>query len=236
MEENILVTTTKLEKIFSCGFFDVMEHLPIHLVQEARLGGPIQTRWMYPFERKIGSTKQTIKKRERIEGSVVQGYIGRETGDFYSFYFGDEVSCRRSRPNRNDEGDIDPFFPPILIFNQNGRGSKKRGKRGFTDMEMQSVVTHILLNCPEIQPYVKDKSDWWVVIKSKFVGKIEIDNVLDVAYQNDVEIVQQQVDVELKTTLQHPQHILEEVSDDEILNVEEEISENEENESFDDEE
>ncbi|KAK6798223.1 hypothetical protein RDI58_005925 [Solanum bulbocastanum] len=35
------------------------------------------------------------------------------------------------------------------------------------------------------------------------------------------------IDVELKTTLQHFQHILKEVSDDEILNVEEEISENE---------
>ncbi|KAG5581236.1 hypothetical protein H5410_051863 [Solanum commersonii] len=71
---------------------------------------------------------------------------------------------------------------------------------------------------------------------NKPVGRIDIDNVLDVVYQNDVAIVQQQVDVELETTLQHPQHILEEVSDDEILNVEEEISENEENESFDDEE
>ncbi|KAG5632498.1 hypothetical protein H5410_004215 [Solanum commersonii] len=160
-----------------------------------------------------------IKQRGRIEGSFVQGHIGRETCDFYSYYFGHDVSCRRNRPNRNDEGDIDPLFPPISIFNQNGRGSKKRRKRGFTDMEMQSVVTHILLNCPEIQSYVK----------------IEIDNVLDVVYQNDVAIVQQQVDVELETTLQHPQHILEEVSD-EILNVEEEISENEENESFDDEE
>ncbi|KAG5586282.1 hypothetical protein H5410_046716 [Solanum commersonii] len=68
------------------------------------------------------------------------------------------------------------------------------------------------------------------------VGRIEIDNVLDVVYQNDVAIVQQQVDVELETTLQHPQHILEEVFDVEILNVEEEISENEENEPFDDEE
>ncbi|KAK6778016.1 hypothetical protein RDI58_024734 [Solanum bulbocastanum] len=84
-------------------------------------------------------------------------------------------------------------------------------------------------------PLRRDKADWWVVIKSKSVGRIEIDNVLDVAYQNNVEIVQQQVDVELKTTLQHPQHILEEVSDDEILNVEEEIFKNEENESFDDE-
>ena len=50
MEENILVTTIKLEKIFPCGFFDVMEHLPIHLVQEARHEGPVQTRWMYLFE------------------------------------------------------------------------------------------------------------------------------------------------------------------------------------------
>uniref|UniRef100_M1BRS7 Uncharacterized protein n=1 Tax=Solanum tuberosum TaxID=4113 RepID=M1BRS7_SOLTU len=146
------------------------------------------------------------------------------------------LSVARNRLNRNDEGDIDPLFPPISIFNKNGRGSKKRGKRGFTDVEMQSIVTHSLLNCPEIQPYVKDKADWWVVIKSKLVGRIEIDNVLDVAYQNDVAIVQQQVDVDLETTLQHPQHILEEVSDDEILNVEEEISKNEENESFDDKE
>ncbi|KAK6803219.1 hypothetical protein RDI58_001003 [Solanum bulbocastanum] len=310
---------------------------------------------------------------------------------------------QRNRPNGNDEGHSDPLFSPISIFNQNDRGSKKHGKRGFTDMEMQSAVTHVLLNCPEIQSYVnlfvntwgnkaiytdfskwlrnyvyneyssvqhlllvkevalgpesqvltmnkycvngfkfqteevsrnkktnntgvyiqgdvdgtgqtieyygviqeiievrylgwlkkkivlfrcewfdpshrgikmdhqhniievkhtrkyrsydpfiieqnakqvfyasyplrRDKADWWVLIKSKPVERIEIDNVLDVAYQIDVAIVQQKVDVELETTLQHPQHILEEVSDNYILNVEEEISENEENESFDDEE
>ncbi|KAK6789642.1 hypothetical protein RDI58_013442 [Solanum bulbocastanum] len=92
----------------------------------------------------------------------------------------------------------------------------------------QCITLHIHLH--------RDKTDWWVVIKSSPVGRIEIDNVLDVAYQNDVVIVQQEVDVELETTLQHPQHILEEVSNDDILNVEEEISENEENELFDDEE
>ncbi|KAK6773978.1 hypothetical protein RDI58_029217 [Solanum bulbocastanum] len=47
----------------------------------------------------------------------------------------------------------------------------------------------------------RNKADWWVVIKSKLVGIIEIDNVLDVAYQNDVAIVQQEADVELETTL-----------------------------------
>ncbi|KAG5595508.1 hypothetical protein H5410_036740 [Solanum commersonii] len=88
-------------------------------------------------------------------------HIGRETGDFYSYYFGDDVSCRRNRPNRNDEGDIDLLFSPISIFNQNGQGSKKCFKRGFTDMQMQSTVTHILLNCPKIQPYVNLFVNTW---------------------------------------------------------------------------
>ena len=51
MDQNIPVITNKLEKILPLGFFDVMEHLPVHLVHEARLGGPVQYRWMYPFER-----------------------------------------------------------------------------------------------------------------------------------------------------------------------------------------
>uniref|UniRef100_M1C783 Transposase-associated domain-containing protein n=1 Tax=Solanum tuberosum TaxID=4113 RepID=M1C783_SOLTU len=68
---------------------------------------------------------------------------------------GSPHSTLRNRPNHNDEGDIDPSFPPISNFNQNSRRSKKHGNRGFTDMEIQSAVTHILLNCPEIQLHVK---------------------------------------------------------------------------------
>jgi len=45
------VLICKLEKIFPPGFFNPMEHLVIHLAHEALLGGPIQYRWMYPFER-----------------------------------------------------------------------------------------------------------------------------------------------------------------------------------------
>ncbi|KAK6796336.1 hypothetical protein RDI58_004037 [Solanum bulbocastanum] len=86
-------------------------------------------------------------------------------------------------------------------------------------------------------PLCMHKADWWVVIKTKHVGRIEVGNVLDVAYQNEVAIVQQQVDVELETTLEHPQHILEEVSNDEIMiNVEEGINEDGESDLFDNEE
>jgi hypothetical protein len=34
-------------------FSDSMEHLPIHLPFEVKVGGPIQYTWMYPFERLV---------------------------------------------------------------------------------------------------------------------------------------------------------------------------------------
>lgn len=51
LEKSIVITLCKLEQIFPPAFFDSMEHLPIHLPYEARVGGPVQYRWMYPFER-----------------------------------------------------------------------------------------------------------------------------------------------------------------------------------------
>ncbi|CAN6997584.1 unnamed protein product, partial [Brassica rapa subsp. trilocularis] len=51
LHRNISMVLCNLEKIFPPSFFNVMEHLPIHLPHEAQLGGPVQFRWMYPFER-----------------------------------------------------------------------------------------------------------------------------------------------------------------------------------------
>jgi hypothetical protein len=51
IEMNIVETICKLEMIFSPSFFDSMEHLPVHLLFEVKVGGPVQYKWMYPFER-----------------------------------------------------------------------------------------------------------------------------------------------------------------------------------------
>jgi hypothetical protein len=50
LQTNIVETLCKLEMIFPPSFFDSMEHLPIHIPFEAKSGGPIQYRWMYPFK------------------------------------------------------------------------------------------------------------------------------------------------------------------------------------------
>jgi hypothetical protein len=50
LEKEILVLLCKLEKIFSPRWFNPMQHLLIHLLYEAKVGGLVQYRWMYPLE------------------------------------------------------------------------------------------------------------------------------------------------------------------------------------------
>jgi hypothetical protein len=49
-EKNIIEIICKLEMIFPPSFFYSMDHLPEHLSFEAKVGGLVQYRWMYPFE------------------------------------------------------------------------------------------------------------------------------------------------------------------------------------------
>lgn len=51
LEEKVALALCEMEKIFPPSFFDVMEHLPLHLPEEAKLAGPVQPRSMYPIER-----------------------------------------------------------------------------------------------------------------------------------------------------------------------------------------
>nr|GEW41223.1 hypothetical protein [Tanacetum cinerariifolium] len=74
LKYSIVVTLCKLEKVFPPGLFDSMEHLVIHLVNEAINGGTEQYMWMYLYERKLGSLKRTIRNRSKAEGSIVEAH------------------------------------------------------------------------------------------------------------------------------------------------------------------
>jgi len=52
--KNIAIILCKLETVLPPDFWNVMEHLPIHLVEEDLLGGLVQYRWMDPFDRYFG--------------------------------------------------------------------------------------------------------------------------------------------------------------------------------------
>jgi hypothetical protein len=49
MSNSIGETLCRLEMVFPPAFFDIMMHLPVHLAEEAKLGGLVCYRWMHPI-------------------------------------------------------------------------------------------------------------------------------------------------------------------------------------------
>ncbi|KAI3450391.1 hypothetical protein Pfo_007056 [Paulownia fortunei] len=88
MGEDIVFILCKMERIFPPAFFDIMVHLAVHLPREAILGGPVSSRWIYPFE--------------RPEGSIAEGYVVNEALTFTSLYMG-QIETRFTRSERNKD-------------------------------------------------------------------------------------------------------------------------------------
>ncbi|KAK4385948.1 hypothetical protein Sango_2718800 [Sesamum angolense] len=80
LENNVDIILCNLEKIFLPAIFDSMEHLIVHLPYEARVRGPVQYRWMYPFERFLRKLKKKVKNKAFVEASIVEAYIVEEIG------------------------------------------------------------------------------------------------------------------------------------------------------------
>ncbi|XP_035544633.1 uncharacterized protein LOC118348016 [Juglans regia] len=100
LEIDIPIILCKLEMILPPAFFDVMVHLVIHLPREALYGGPVQYRWMYPFERYLGKFKCYVRNKARAEGSIAEAYIHIECLTFCSMYLHD-IETRFDREEIN---------------------------------------------------------------------------------------------------------------------------------------
>ncbi|XP_022632017.1 uncharacterized protein LOC111240728 isoform X2 [Vigna radiata var. radiata] len=154
MEEKIPIILCKMEIIFPPSFFDSMEHLPIHLPYEARLGGPVQYRWMYLFERFMGYAKRSVKNKVRVEGSICASYLHRETTHFCSHYFKNFMLTPKSTRNEVNT-EIESLLTTLSVFHQPGRPSGRESTHWLRDEELRSAHVHVLINCDEVQPYLE---------------------------------------------------------------------------------
>lgn len=93
-------TMNQLKRIFPPTFFDIMIHLPTHLANEVRLGGPVQNRWMYPLERYMCTLKSYVRNRNYPEGSIVEAYLVEECLTLCSRYLHGGVKTRFNRRPR----------------------------------------------------------------------------------------------------------------------------------------
>ncbi|KAI0516679.1 hypothetical protein KFK09_009356 [Dendrobium nobile] len=151
-EDNIPIILCKLEKIFPPGFFDSMEHLPVHLPYEARVGGPVQYRWMYPFERYLNKLKKYVKNKARPEGSICEAYLSQETTHFCSYYFEPHVRSTRTKMGRNMDFDVEEqSHATLTVFRRQGKPNGKCVERYLNDLEINTANLYVLLNCEEVQ-------------------------------------------------------------------------------------
>jgi Domain of unknown function (DUF4218) len=136
------------------SFFDSMEHLPVHLAYEARIAGPVQYRWMYPFERYLRKLKNNVKNKSSVEGSIVNAYLVDEASTFSSFYFEDHVTTKGTTMARNDDG-IDDETEKFSVFRNLGETFGRKENRTLEKDEFDAARIYVLLNCDEVQKYVR---------------------------------------------------------------------------------
>ncbi|KAL0360903.1 UNVERIFIED_CONTAM: hypothetical protein Sradi_3774800 [Sesamum radiatum] len=150
MEKQMALTLCKLERIFPPAFFDVMIHLMIHLASEARLTGPVQYRWMFPFERKLGVFKRYVRNKARPEACIAEQYIDNECLTFCSMYL-HNVETRFSRMERNY--DIGEQLGNLSVFACKGRpfGGPRYGE--LSSFDWKKVHLFVLKNCEEIEKF-----------------------------------------------------------------------------------
>ncbi|KAJ8749825.1 hypothetical protein K2173_013228 [Erythroxylum novogranatense] len=154
LENEILVILCKLEGIFPLSLFDCMEHLPVHLPYEAKLVGPIQYRWMYPFERYLHHLKKNVKNKARVEGSICNAYLVEKASTFCGHYFEPYVRTRARQVPRNDDGGGTSGADGNLSIFTYPDGYPNVRRRMLTEEEIDVAHGYILLNCQEVLPFV----------------------------------------------------------------------------------
>jgi len=129
-------------------------HLPVHLAEEAKLGGPMCYRWMYPIERYLRTLKGYIRNKSHPEGSIAERYISEECMTFCSWFL-EDVDTKLNHPERHESAAV--IEPPsgLSLF-----GKIVYSKKGFTietlsASEMQQIRHYLLINCDEATAWVK---------------------------------------------------------------------------------
>src|SRR5664279_3038703 len=91
MEEMAPEMLCKLERIFPPGFFVPMAHMILHLPTEARMGGPVQNRWMHGTERQQKNLRFKSRNTCKIEASIAEAFVIEEVANVITTYYPPDV-------------------------------------------------------------------------------------------------------------------------------------------------
>ncbi|XP_042457144.1 uncharacterized protein LOC122041507 [Zingiber officinale] len=127
---------------------NIVEILCMLESKRARLCGPVQFRWIYPYERFMKTLKGYVKNRARPKGCIAECYLAEEQMIFCSAYI-KKASSIGVLSRRNDDLD-DGLFEGHPIF----KGKEKI----LEDHVLQAAHQYVLFNTAKVEPYLQ--CDW----------------------------------------------------------------------------
>ncbi|KAL0282127.1 UNVERIFIED_CONTAM: hypothetical protein Sangu_2969800 [Sesamum angustifolium] len=125
-----------------------MEHLIVHLMNDARIGGPVQYRWMYPFERFLRELKKNVKNKAHVEASIVKAYMSKKSACLLH-------STLRQTCNPNEACLEEMMSARAAMIDSRASGATK--KTWLSGPERHIIETYILTNYEVVTPYYNAK-------------------------------------------------------------------------------
>ena len=108
--------------------------------------------------RYLRTLKQTIGNKARVEGSIRNAYLVKETTTFCSYYFEQHIADEFVNVERNvvSEELLEGVDPNNLsVFTFTGKPVEASYKRHLNNDEVRFMQTYVLCNCPEVQEYIQ---------------------------------------------------------------------------------
>ena len=143
LQAQVILTLCQLEMYFPPSFFDIMVHMVVHLVREAKLCGPIFLRYMYPFEHYMGDLKGYVRSRARPEGSIIEGYLTEEVLGYCTEILKELESLGLPVPRHDEERVL-------------GKGTVGRKVIKLSFKELNQAYLYILQQSDLVRPYVEE--------------------------------------------------------------------------------
>jgi hypothetical protein len=105
-----------------------------------------------PIERRLGTLKNVLRNRSRLEGSITEAYLENEMLAFWERYT-DDVQTRYNRDiSLSHDG---PSYGDIFVFMNGLKLIGKTRVEHIDDKVRDKLVWYALNNCDEVQPFVE---------------------------------------------------------------------------------
>jgi hypothetical protein len=104
--ENVApVLLCKLEKIFPPSFFNLMQHLILHLSYEARMGGRASPLVLSNQKMFKDSWQKKCRNKGKIEAFIAEAYIPKEVSNFTKKYYAANLPSMHNPPPHYNAGE-----------------------------------------------------------------------------------------------------------------------------------